>query len=93
MLCNIIMCGRLGEVFREHFRFLEFDRLLMSGRTPIVDKIPIASWDLSKDSFLFKMKTGALVIVSGRLQREEEIGLYVVSESLHYLGERNLKEI
>lgn len=93
MLCSIIMCGRLGENLETPFRYVEFDRLLRGKEKQITDKIPVCPWDKSDKSSLFTMKQGTLVLVSGSLERDEKIGLYVLSDAIHYLGDKQFNKL
>ncbi len=80
MLTSVYVSGRLGDSVGKNVRFVEVESPLAgtSGKRRI-DLIPVYN-PLGKSACFFKAKKGAFVIVKGRLEKNDEFGLYVHSE-------------
>jgi len=89
MISNICLCGSLKEKISSQFRLVEIERVSMRTNEVIRDLIPIAFWNPSPTSKMQRLPEGTLVMIVGRLERDEAIGLYVMCEKLEYLGNSN----
>lgn len=81
MISEVALSGRLGEVFSSTIRYVEIDRVIAtpSGGRYEVDKIPVKTYG-GKESHFMKAPKGALIILKGRLETKEKVGLYVIAE-------------
>ena len=80
MISSVTLSGRLGQKLSDSIRFVEVDSLT-PGPTGVFStiQIPVAVHRCLSASFL-TAKEGSLVIVKGRLDVEEEVGLLVKAE-------------
>ncbi len=80
MLSFVYLAGRLAEAVGSSARYVEMERPLASpgGRSKI-DRIPVLC-PLSKSTLFFKAPIGTFVVLKGRLETSEELGLHVHSE-------------
>jgi hypothetical protein len=80
MISSLFLSGRLGEAVGEDMRYVEIERVLAgSSGSYRVDKIPVRCL-LGKSTLFFKAKSGSLIILKGRVENDEKIGLHVVDE-------------
>ena len=87
MYCVVTLSGYLSkETINGKFREVIVEMLPVRERDIITDKIPITYWNPSPRSRLFTLKEGTLVMITGRLHRDEEIGLYVMAERVEYIA-------
>lgn len=86
MLSTICLSGSLEEKIDERFRYLEIERTPVRDTKPVIDRIPVAFWNPQPNSRLHRLNKGTLVLISGRLERDEVIGLYILCERLEYIS-------
>ncbi len=80
MLTSVYISGRLGDSAGKNVRYVEVESPLVgTGGKRRIDLIPVYT-PLGKSVFFFKAKKGAFIIVKGRLEKNDEFGLYVHSE-------------
>lgn len=80
MLTSVYISGRLGDSAGKNVRYVEVESPLVgTGGKRRIDLIPVYT-PLGKSAFFFKAKKGAFIIVKGRLEKNDEFGLYVHSE-------------
>ena len=86
MLSNVCLSGCLDAVVSEKHRLVKIERLPIVQKEMMIDYVPVAFWNPNPNSKLFKLPEGTLVMITGRLERDSEIGLYVMCERLEYIG-------
>ena len=86
MVSNVCLTGYLTGNTKGKFRFLNIERTPIKEREKVIDSIPIAYWNPSPNSRLLHLKEGTLVMIIGRLERDEEIGIYIMCERLEYIS-------
>lgn len=80
MLTSVYISGRLGDSAGKNVRYVEVESPLVgTGGKRRIELIPVYT-PLGKSAFFFKAKKGAFIIVKGRLEKNDEFGLYVHSE-------------
>ncbi len=81
MISEVALSGRLGEKISPSMRYVEIDRVIdtPTGGKYEVDKIPVKSYG-GKESHFMLAPLGALIVLKGRLETKEGVGLYVISE-------------
>ena len=81
MISEVALSGRLGEVLSSSIRYVEIDRVVAtpSGGRYEVDQVPVKTYG-GKESCFMKAPKGSLIILKGRLETKEKIGLYVIAE-------------
>lgn len=91
MLTSVFMTGRIGKKIDNIFRNIEIERTSIFTNETILDEIPICGWQKSSKSHIMNIKDGTLIVVKGRIERDDKHGLYVVCEILQFLGSTSLK--
>lgn len=81
MISEVALSGRLGEVLSSTIRYVEIDRVVATpnGGRYEVDKIPVKTYGGKESHFMMAPK-GALIILKGRLETKEKVGVYVIAE-------------
>lgn len=93
MISDVFLTGRLGEAINNTVRIVEIDRMVPEHGKFIIDKIPVSYWSKEPRSRFMKLSSGTLVVIRGRIQIDEQIGLIIVAEQLAILGQNILNEI
>ena len=75
------LVGRLRGLLDEKTRLLEVNRPESSDTAENLF-IPLRYWTLSKLCLLTAIKEGALVIIRGRIDKDDDIGFFVVVETI-----------
>ena len=80
MLSSVFVSGRLGEAVGKDVRLVEVDRVLSgAGGKFKVDAFPVRCL-LGKSTLFFKAKEGSLIVLKGRLERDQDLGIVIVDE-------------
>lgn len=82
MISDVVIVGVLGKKMNSYLRELIVNRFdnLKSKEEKFV--IPVSDWFKNKSSKFHNLKDGTFVFIRGRIESDEEIGLYVVAETL-----------
>ena len=86
MISCVSLTGYLSDIVDGKFRLLKIERTPIREREVITDAIPIAYWNPSPNSKMFNLKSGTLVMITGRLERDEKIGIYILCERLEFIS-------
>lgn len=86
MISNVIMSGLLKEKRSDGFRYLEVSVLDINhkGKEQIF-KIPLFHWTREKRTILTNLPDNSPVLIKGRVEANEEVGLYILVESIDCL--------
>lgn len=81
MLSSVSLSGRLGEALADNVRYVELDRVLSTseGGSYKIDKIPVRSYGGRLSRFM-SAKKGTLILLKGRLETNEKLGVIVIAE-------------
>ena len=82
MLSDVVMVGILEDVFNGGFRHLSIESNNALTEERKVSLIPLLYWSRSKNNVLTNKRRGTKVIVKGRIESDEVIGLYVLVECI-----------
>lgn len=93
MMSDVMIVGRLSESLDETTRVIEIDRMIPEHGKFVVDKIPVAYWNMEPRSRFMKANSGTLVVIRGRIQSAAKFGIIIVAEQLAILGQNVLNEI
>lgn len=79
MISSVYMSGRLGDKINDEFRYIEVDRMFddRGDRKLVTDKFPVRS--MVKGRF-YDYPNGAMIILKGRIEMDEKLGLVIVDE-------------
>ena len=78
----ISLVGKLRDrKFDKKTRILETNRI--DGVDPI--EVPVRYWTNDESNYLTSLKNGSLVIIRGRIDSDDKIGLFVVVERIEIL--------
>ena len=81
MLSFVYLSGRLAETIGHSARYIEMERpIACPGGKSKIDRVPVFC-PLSKSTLFFKAPKGTFVVLKGRLETNEELGLHVHSEA------------
>ena len=87
MISNICLSGYLtAKIVEGKFRYINIDRTPIREREVTTDTIPLAYWNPSPNARMLHLKEGTLVMVTGRLERDDKVGLYVMCERIEYIS-------
>lgn len=79
MVSSVFISGRLGRSIDRQTRMVELDSPIPSKGEFRICEIPVRCNRSWKASF-FSAKVGTLIVLKGRLESEEPLGLYVALE-------------
>lgn len=80
MLSSVYIAGKLGEILADGVRLVDVDGLLPGPDGAFKSfSIPVYS-NMGRGSYFFEAPRGSLVIVKGRLEPKEGMGLVVINE-------------
>ena len=84
MFCVVVVAGILKENLSRRFRnmYLSFHDALKDE--DFLSYIPVIYWTRETNSRINKIKEGSLVTIKGHLESDEEYGVYIVCESIHF---------
>ena len=78
--------GFLGSQLRDNVRILHIESL--KGRNvkePMYEKIPCIYWNRLPNCELTRLSKGAFVSIKGRIESNDDIGAYVLVETIQFL--------
>lgn len=84
MLSDVVVVGVLKENIGHGFRNIFLDYFDALQRKNIPSLIPLLYWTREENSRLNKIKEGTVVAIKGHLESDEDIGIFVVCESIHF---------
>ena len=85
MISSVVLAGTLKEKINGRFRYIETtkdDSLHPSQEA--VCHIPIQYWTRNENNALMTKEEGIEVAIKGRIESDEEIGLYILVETIHF---------
>ena len=88
MISSIIFTGVAIDMIDKKFRYIETrNGDPFHPEQDYVSKIPVLYWTRDEFNALTRVKNGTFIIVKGHLESNNEIGLYVLAESIHVAKE------
>jgi len=92
MISTITLLGQADDIVEEYpmFRFINLEALDALEDKSTISKIPVMYWDRSTCNPLTKIPNGHFVCISGRIEANPELGLYVLAEQVRHFPS-NLK--
>ncbi len=86
MLTTIVALGKIGSPVRPNIRLLEVERP-HRDRTGVfqVDRIPVVYWSRAVNNYFMTMAEGTMIMIKGRLETTEDIGLTIVADYMETL--------
>ena len=88
MISDIVLTGILKETFNKNFRYVETNGSdAFDPSRNIVSKIPVLFWTRDDNNPLMNAKENVFVVIKGRLESTDEMGLYVLCETIHITKE------
>lgn len=88
MISDIVLTGLLKEKFNKNFRYVMTNSsdVFNPGKN-IVSMIPVLFWTRDDNNPLMNADDNVFVVIKGRLETNDEIGLYVLCETIHITKE------
>ena len=84
MISSIVFTGLAGKRIDKKFRYIETRQNdAFHPEEERVSQIPVLYWTRDEFNALNRMAEGTFVVIQGHLESNEEIGLYVLAESIH----------
>ena len=83
MISDIVMVGISKNNLADGFRIFDVDSVDPLTERRINSLIKVVYWTKEKDSRLTRIKFGTPVVIRGRLEADDEHGLYVVAETIY----------
>ena len=82
MLSDVVAVGFLADLLGRGFRnlIIENQDVLKKEKTKTV--IPLLFWSKSNNNSLTIKRRGSKVLIRGRIENDEKIGLYILVESI-----------
>ena len=84
MLSVVVVAGILRENLTRGFRNIYIDFHDALKDEIFISHIPLLYWTREEDSRLNKIKDGAMVVIKGHLESDDEYGIFIVCESIHF---------
>ncbi|MEA5061681.1 hypothetical protein SDC9_173240 [bioreactor metagenome] len=90
MISDIVISGRLGQMVNSYLRelIIEKENIITSNVEKTI--IPISDWFKSTNGFLLTLPIGTHVLIRGRIEKDEEHGLFVITETLEIISKDKL---
>jgi hypothetical protein len=82
MISDVVVSGHLGKRMGAFLRELEVEREDILTKKINHFVIPLADWNKNKESYFHNIPVGAFVFIKGRVEADEENGLFIVAELL-----------
>lgn len=76
----VTLVGKVSKSLDEKTRFIEVINILSSDDKNLL--IPIRYWTNDSHNFFLTIELGKLLIVRGRIDNDDKIGLFVVAEQI-----------
>lgn len=92
MISDVVLTGLLREKIHDVFRIVETNSSdAFHPEVNIVSKIPVMFWTRDKSNPLMNADDNRFVVIKGRLETSDEMGLYVLCETIHITKEEGKK--
>ncbi len=85
MISSVILFGYLGENKERGFRIVKTNHYSLRNEKIIWYNIPCLYWSRDDRSYLNNLKIDAPVLIRGRIESDDERGLYVLVESVEVI--------
>lgn len=82
MFNNVVLTGSVGKKLGNGFRIIRNQHLKFEATKYDWHEIPCLYWSRDEDNLFCSIKEGQDVIIHGRIEMDESIGLYVL---IHFL--------
>lgn len=83
MISDVVLIGVSKENLKRGFRNFDVDSVDPLTEQKLHSLIKVRLWTREEHSRLNMIKYGAHVVIRGRIENDEEYGLYVVAESIY----------
>jgi len=83
MISDVVLVGLTLENLERGFRYVDVRSTDILKEKTVISKIPVLYWTKEDFTKLNKYKYGTKILVRGRIESDEEIGLYVLAESIY----------
>ena len=82
MISDVVISGNLSDRNPIDERFVDLETISIDGLSgkEIINKIPLLYWTRDVNNSLTRLKSGIFLVIRGRIEREEKIGLYILVE-------------
>lgn len=93
MISSVTLMGLAGDPVPGFpgFRYIDLESRDAFNEDSCFSKIPVCYWDRGISSYLLNVPNGHYVIIFGRIESEEGLGLCVVVEQLRHFDSNLLK--
>lgn len=78
MFNNVVLAGVVGEKIGRGFRYLKNRHLKLHATKYDWHDIPCLYWSRDDDNLLTAIKEGTEIVLQGRIEYDDKIGLYVL---------------
>ncbi len=82
MISDVVITGYFRKQMRGHRKFRIFETRSIDGLTgeERISKIPVLHWTREENNVLERVNNDTLAVIKGRIETDDEIGLYVLVE-------------
>ena len=86
MISTIAIMGQAGDPIKGYpeFRYINVESKEAFNEDSFYSQIPVMYWDRSNNNPLLKVPNGHYVIIFGRLESHQELGLFVLVEQMRH---------
>ncbi|MGM9873742.1 MAG: hypothetical protein ACI31G_02325 [Bacilli bacterium] len=78
MISDVVLSGEILEKTDSAFRYIKSSQKRLSDGKELEYKIPLMYWSRDKSNLLTSIKEGTKVLIQGRIESDDEIGLYIL---------------
>jgi hypothetical protein len=83
MISSVVITGYLHEVINEKFRLVKTSSEdAFRPCEELVSYIPVLYWTRDQKNPLLSTKKGAYIVIRGHLESDNNIGLYILAETI-----------
>ena len=93
MISSVVLAGTLKERINKTFRYVEAIQIdALRPSKEIVHRIPVQYWTKSDQNVLLNRQEGTQLVIKGRLESDEKMGIYVLVESVNFYMDKEKEE-
>ncbi len=83
MISDVVIIGTLEDKINSKYRYIKAYSSDSMKEEEIPFMIPLLFWTRSNNNIMLNRPNGSLVAIRGRIESNEEIGLYILVETMN----------
>ena len=92
MISDVVITGYLTDFDKrdKRFRHIEYRSTDALDNVERIFEVPLLFWTRIENNILNNLKKGTFVVIRGRVEKDENIGLYILVENVVLTGELSI---